>query len=129
MVRAGLHLERPLQHPKKPVYLAEVVALGGLDGTLREMGAQDVLRIHAIHALLALGIVAALRDETRPVVGQPRVARLAPRAIEAAGRDDFSEVDRLFRVLQRPFEMQPGADDYTLPSTNGAAGNSLSCSS
>ena len=29
---------------------------------------------------------------------------LAQQAIEAAERDDFSEVDRLFRVLQRPFE-------------------------
>jgi uncharacterized protein YdiU (UPF0061 family) len=54
---------------------------------------------------------------------------LAQRAIEAAERDDFSEVDMLFRVLQRPFEMQPGADHYALPSTDGAAGSSLSCSS
>ncbi|HEX5819057.1 MAG TPA: YdiU family protein [Gemmatimonadales bacterium] len=54
---------------------------------------------------------------------------LAQRAIEAAERDDFGEVDRLYRVLQRPFEVQPGADDYALPAADGAAGASLSCSS
>jgi hypothetical protein len=54
---------------------------------------------------------------------------LAQRAIEAAERDDFTEVERLFRLLQRPFEVQAGADDYALPATDGAAAASLSCSS
>jgi uncharacterized protein YdiU (UPF0061 family) len=54
---------------------------------------------------------------------------LAQRAIDAAERDDFSEVDRLFRVLQRPCEVQPGADGYALPAADGTAGASLSCSS
>jgi len=54
---------------------------------------------------------------------------LAQRAIESAERDDFSEVERLFRVLQRPFETQPGAEDYALPSLDGATAASLSCSS
>jgi uncharacterized protein YdiU (UPF0061 family) len=81
--------------------------------------------------LVSEGSDDAERQERMDRVNPQYVLRthLAQRAIEAAGRDDFSEVDRLFRVLQRPFEMQPGADDYTLPSTNGAAGNSLSCSS
>jgi uncharacterized protein YdiU (UPF0061 family) len=54
---------------------------------------------------------------------------LAQRAIESAQRDDFSEVDRLFRVLQRPFDPQPDAEAYALPAPDGAVGASLSCSS
>jgi hypothetical protein len=53
---------------------------------------------------------------------------LAQRAIADAERGDFSEVDRLFRVLQRPYEAQPGAEDYALPAAGGADA-SLSCSS
>jgi uncharacterized protein YdiU (UPF0061 family) len=54
---------------------------------------------------------------------------LAQRAIEAAERGDDGEVDQLFRVLQRPFDEQPGADAYALPAADGGAGISLSCSS
>ena len=32
---------------------------------------------------------------------------MAQRAIEAAERDDFSEVDRLFKLLNHPYTRQP----------------------
>ncbi|MNC67253.1 hypothetical protein D3C75_1177320 [compost metagenome] len=32
---------------------------------------------------------------------------MAQRAIEAAERDDFSEVDRLFKLLDQPYTRQP----------------------
>ena len=54
---------------------------------------------------------------------------LAQRAIDAAERGDDGEVDRLFRVLQRPFEEQPGAEAYALPSPDPVAATVLSCSS
>ena len=81
--------------------------------------------------LASEGSVDAERRERMDRVNPQYVLRthLAQRAIEAAEQDDFSEVDRLFRVLQRPFEVQPGADRYAWPSADGAAGASLSCSS
>lgn len=54
---------------------------------------------------------------------------LAQRAIEAAERGDDDEVDRLFRVLQRPYDEQPGAEAYAWPATDGTADMTLSCSS
>jgi uncharacterized protein YdiU (UPF0061 family) len=42
---------------------------------------------------------------------------------------DFSEVERLLRVLARPYDEQPGFDDYAGPPPQWAAGLSLSCSS
>jgi len=42
---------------------------------------------------------------------------------------DFSEVERLLRVLARPFEDQPEYDDYAKAPPDWAAGLSLSCSS
>ena len=53
---------------------------------------------------------------------------LAQRAIEDAERGEYGEVDRLFRVLQRPFDDQPDRDAYASPS-GGNALHSLSCSS
>jgi uncharacterized protein YdiU (UPF0061 family) len=54
---------------------------------------------------------------------------LAQRAIDAAERDDASEIDRLLRVLRRPFDEQPEADGYALPAPDGGVGRTLSCSS
>lgn len=42
---------------------------------------------------------------------------------------DFSEVERLLRVLARPYDDQPGFDDYAKAPPDWAAGLSLSCSS
>ncbi len=42
---------------------------------------------------------------------------------------DFSEVERLLCVLRRPYDDQPGFDDYAGPPPQWAAGLSLSCSS
>jgi uncharacterized protein YdiU (UPF0061 family) len=42
---------------------------------------------------------------------------------------DFSEVERLLRVLARPYEDQPEFDDYAKAPPQWAAGLSLSCSS
>jgi uncharacterized protein YdiU (UPF0061 family) len=42
---------------------------------------------------------------------------------------DFSEVERLLAVLDRPYDDQPEFDDYARPPPDWAAGLSLSCSS
>jgi len=42
---------------------------------------------------------------------------------------DFSEVERLLRVLARPYDDQPEADDYAKAPPQWAAGLALSCSS
>ena len=42
---------------------------------------------------------------------------------------DFSEVERLLRVLARPYDDQPEFDDYAKPPPEWAAGLRLSCSS
>jgi uncharacterized protein YdiU (UPF0061 family) len=43
---------------------------------------------------------------------------LAQIAIEKAQHKDFSEVDRLFTLLQTPFTEQPNMESYTLPPPN-----------
>jgi uncharacterized protein YdiU (UPF0061 family) len=42
---------------------------------------------------------------------------------------DFTEVERLLRVLSRPFDEQPEFDDYAQPPPDWARGLQLSCSS
>ncbi|WP_297528459.1 protein adenylyltransferase SelO [Thiohalobacter sp.] len=54
---------------------------------------------------------------------------LAQRAIEAAGRGDFSEVERLQRILSRPFDDQPVDEAYALPPPPDAPRVAISCSS
>jgi len=54
---------------------------------------------------------------------------LAQTAIEKAQQKDFSEIDRLFTLLQNPFSDQPGMDTYALPPPNWGKHVTVSCSS
>jgi len=54
---------------------------------------------------------------------------LAQTAIEKAQNKDFSEIDRLFTLLQDPFSDQPGMDAYALPPPNWGKHLAVSCSS
>jgi uncharacterized protein YdiU (UPF0061 family) len=75
------------------------------------------------------------RDDER----RDRMNRVNPRyvlrnyfaqtAIEKAQNKDFSEIDRLFTLLQDPFTDQPGMEAYALPPPNWGKHLSVSCSS
>ncbi|UVT22283.1 MAG: YdiU family protein [Nitrospira sp.] len=54
---------------------------------------------------------------------------LAQTAIEKARHKDFSEIDRLFTLLQDPFNDQQGMEAYALPPPNWGKHLSVSCSS
>lgn len=54
---------------------------------------------------------------------------LAQIAIEKAQQKDFSEIDRLFTLLQDPFNDQPGTESYAAPPPNWGKHLSVSCSS
>jgi uncharacterized protein YdiU (UPF0061 family) len=54
---------------------------------------------------------------------------LAQRAIEQAQNKDFSEIDRLFTLLQDPFSDQPGMEAYAAPPPNWGKHLAVSCSS
>jgi serine/tyrosine/threonine adenylyltransferase len=54
---------------------------------------------------------------------------LAQAAIEKAQQKDFSEVQRLLQVLQRPYDEQPEHDAYAELPPDWAAGIEVSCSS
>ncbi|MDH5347775.1 MAG: YdiU family protein [Nitrospira sp.] len=54
---------------------------------------------------------------------------LAQTAIEKAQSKDFSEIDRLFTLLQDPFTDQPGMEAYALPPPNWGKHLAVSCSS
>lgn len=54
---------------------------------------------------------------------------LAQRAIEAALRDDSSEIETLLMLLRDPFTERPGYDRYAEPPPHGAGNVALSCSS
>jgi uncharacterized protein YdiU (UPF0061 family) len=54
---------------------------------------------------------------------------LAQRAIEMAQEDDFSEVNRLQRILSRPFDEQPAFEQYALAPLPDEVVTDLSCSS
>jgi len=54
---------------------------------------------------------------------------LAQTAIERAQQKDFSEIDRLFTLLQDPFTDQPGMEAYALPPPNWGKHLAVSCSS
>lgn len=70
--------------------------------------------------------VQAARDERSKVMDStnPRVVLrnyIAQNAIEAAENGDFSEVERVLKVLEKPFSAQPGLE---LPSWGGKRGGS-----
>jgi uncharacterized protein YdiU (UPF0061 family) len=54
---------------------------------------------------------------------------LAQKAIELAQAGDMSEIDRLYRLLSRPFEAQPGMEAYAAPPPEGSHPVEVSCSS
>ncbi len=54
---------------------------------------------------------------------------LAQTAIEKAQQKDFSEIDRLFALLQIPFTDQPGMEAYALPPPSWGKHLAVSCSS
>jgi uncharacterized protein YdiU (UPF0061 family) len=54
---------------------------------------------------------------------------LAQTAISKAQQGDFSEVDTLLALLQRPFDEQPDKEHYAAPPPDWAANIHLSCSS
>jgi uncharacterized protein YdiU (UPF0061 family) len=54
---------------------------------------------------------------------------LAQRAIEMAQVDDFTEVNRLQRILSRPFDEQPEFERYALAPLPDEIVSDLSCSS
>jgi serine/tyrosine/threonine adenylyltransferase len=54
---------------------------------------------------------------------------LAQRAIEMAQQDDFSEVNRLQRILSRPFDEQPEFEQYASAPLPDEVVSDLSCSS
>ena len=54
---------------------------------------------------------------------------LAQAAIEKARQKDFSEIDRLFSLLQNPYSDQPGMDNYAAPPPNWGKHLAVSCSS
>ncbi len=54
---------------------------------------------------------------------------LAQVAIEKAQNKDFSEIDRLFSLLQNPYSDQPGMDTYAIPPPNWGKHLAVSCSS
>ena len=54
---------------------------------------------------------------------------LAQNAITKAEQQDFSELERLLRLLQRPFDEQPGMEEYAAATPDWAKGIGVSCSS
>ena len=54
---------------------------------------------------------------------------LAQTAIEKARQNDFSEVARLFTLVQKPYSDQPGMDAYAAPPPNWGKHLAVSCSS
>jgi len=54
---------------------------------------------------------------------------LAQTAIENAQHKDFTEIARLFTLLQNPFNDQPGMEAYALPPPNWGKHLAVSCSS
>jgi uncharacterized protein YdiU (UPF0061 family) len=72
-----------------------------------------------------------LRQAAMNLVNPKYVLRnyLAQMSIEKAQQKDFSEVDRLLAVLQRPYTEQHGMDAYAAPPPNWGKHLSVSCSS
>ncbi|OJU91043.1 MAG: hypothetical protein BGO19_10480 [Acinetobacter sp. 38-8] len=56
---------------------------------------------------------------------------MAQKAIEQAERGDFSEVDRLFKLLNQPYQKQPEleTEQDTAPLSSDVPEISVSCSS
>jgi len=72
-----------------------------------------------------------VRQTTMKLVNPKYILRnyLAQQAIEAAQRQDFSEIDKLRRILSRPFDEQPEHETYAALPPDWANELSVSCSS
>jgi uncharacterized protein YdiU (UPF0061 family) len=81
--------------------------------------------------LRAEGSDDAARQAAMNAVNPKYVLRnyLAQVAIDKAQRKDFSEVQRLLAVLERPFDEQPENESYAALPPDWAAGLEVSCSS
>lgn len=73
----------------------------------------------------------AERGERMSLVNPRYVLRnyLAQTAIEKAQQKDFSEIDRLFTLLQNPYSDHPGMETYAAPPPNWGKHLAVSCSS
>ena len=73
----------------------------------------------------------ALRSRRMKQVNPKYILRnyLAQRAIDRAGEKDFSEIDRLLKLLRRPFDEQPENESYAALPPDWAQHISVSCSS
>lgn len=71
------------------------------------------------------------RKETMKLVNPKFILRnhLAQKAIAMAEQGDFSEVDKLLKIVQRPFDEQPENDEYSKPPAIGSPKVVVSCSS
>lgn len=71
------------------------------------------------------------RKERMDAINPKYVLRnhIAQKAIEAAQKGDFSEVDKVLGILQRPFDEQPDNEWYSKPPAVGTPKIAVSCSS
>ena len=92
--------------------------------------AADDVGIHAAEEVASV-VGGAARAEAMNRANPLYVLRnhLAQQAIAQAELGDFSEVDRLFKVLARPFEEQPGMETYAEAPPEGTPSIEVSCSS
>jgi uncharacterized protein YdiU (UPF0061 family) len=81
--------------------------------------------------LAAEGSVDAVRRQAMQAVNPKYILRnyLAQIAIEKAQNKDFSEVAKLLKILQRPFDEQPEHESYASLPPDWATGLEVSCSS
>jgi uncharacterized protein YdiU (UPF0061 family) len=78
-------------------------------------------------------------EDTRDAERRERMNRVNPKyvlrnylaqtAIEKAQQQDFSEIDRLFTLLQNPYSDQPDMEAYAAPPPNWGKHLAVSCSS
>jgi serine/tyrosine/threonine adenylyltransferase len=113
-------------------------------GSFRMLAAPEALRDHlkdlaAYEAWLPDYRARLAAEQSDDAERRVRMNRVNPRyvlrnhllqaAIEQAQRGDLGELQRLFRLVQRPFDEQPDAARYAEPPPAGAAPISVSCSS
>ncbi|MEO0316597.1 MAG: hypothetical protein RL404_274 [Pseudomonadota bacterium] len=105
------------------------------DEALRDLfidrAAFDAWSVEYRQRLRAEGSVDVERRQAMNRVNPKYVLRnyLAQVAIDKAQQKDFSEVQRLLHVLQRPFDEQPDNENYAALPPDWAAGIEVSCSS
>ncbi|NIT14462.1 MAG: hypothetical protein GTN99_09550, partial [Candidatus Dadabacteria bacterium] len=53
---------------------------------------------------------------------------IAQRAIERAESEDYTEINKVYNILKRPFDEQPEFEDYSKPAPDEYKDLTLSCS-